>query len=142
MKRVLFIFIMVSSCVSGEYESYETVSIKNEVRSVCEVMDDPSLYLGRYILIKGVYYQDDHQRLLYDNNCSEWELSIVHRIDNFNNINKDLLERIFRNNPRARIPVVYSGTIESIASIHGCNAKNCKKYSIRDANVLAVSQRK
>ena len=142
MKRAPIIWIFLSGCVAHEQPSPRFSSLELEAKTLCEVMESPSVYAGRRVVMKGVYVEDAHHRTLYDPHCSEWDFSVS---ESFTLEGDRTAERLVKQARRKRavvdIPVVYVGTFTVSPFLIGCSERNCQHYSLEDAQLLAASPR-
>jgi hypothetical protein len=113
-----------------------------EAKSLCEVMANPEGYAGRRILIKGTYFQEPEQRLLYDPHCPDWDVRVSHslRVDE-DPTAKRLIKQASKKDPTVNIPVVYDAIFTVSHWAPACSARECFHYSLEDAQLLAASPR-
>jgi hypothetical protein len=108
-------------------------------KSVCEVMAGPNSYASRRIVIKGIYFQEPHQRLLYDEDCPQWDFSVSHSSEGGSRRAEAVVERFRKKHPTVRIPVVYSGIVTANVVVSGCTRPDCYRYSLEESKLLAAS---
>jgi hypothetical protein len=140
VKRAIFIVCLISGCALQGKREQEFASLQKGAKSICEVMADPNAYAGRRIVIKGTYFQEPHRRVIYDENCPDFDLSINHSSQLEGN---PAAERRLRRSFKARltgvIPVVYSAVLTPKALVLGCGEPSCFEYSLQEAQLLTAS---
>lgn len=134
--------IILMGCGSSQQPPRRFSSLQFAAKPFCEVMINPRPYVGRRILIKGIYVREPHQRILYDSACPQWEFRVSHslKIDS-NRAAERMVERAAKKDPTVSIPVVYYGTMTADLIISGCAKPSCYRYSLQDAQLLAASPR-
>ncbi len=142
MKRAVLVFVLVSGCAAPDAGGESFRSLEAAAKSVCEVMADPAPYVGRRIILKGIYFATPHERLLVDHDCPQWDLRVSHslRIDGRPKA-EDIVDRYRKKHSTVRIPVVYSGIVTAHAVIQGCTEPGCHSYSLEESQLLAAFPR-
>jgi hypothetical protein len=140
MNRAILILILISGCSLHGEGRHQYSSMQHVAKSICEVMDDPSQYVGHRIIIKGTYFREPHRRLIYDDNCPEVGLSVSHS----SNIDGDrtaarIVRRSFKTRPTGMVPVVYSAVLMAKILVSNCIKPSCYEYSLKEAQLLAAS---
>jgi hypothetical protein len=132
----------LSACAAPGQPSPRFSSLQLEAKTLCEVMDDPSRYAGRRVVMKGLYLQDPHHRRLYDAHCPEWDFSVSESFDVAGDPAAErLVKRGAKKDPTVSIPVVYVGTFTMGPFLIGCSERDCFHYSLEDSQLLAASPR-
>lgn len=142
MKRAIFIVFFISGCAVHGKRGQEFASLQSDAKSICEVMADPGAYAGRRIVIKGTYFREPHRRLIYDENCPDFDLGVSHssRLEG-DPAAERRVRRSLRAKPTGKIPVVYSAVLTPKALVGGCAEPSCYEYSLQEAQLLAASER-
>jgi hypothetical protein len=142
MRGLAIAFILISGC-SGHNESLQRFSsLQLQAKTLCEVMEDPGRYAGRRVVMKGMYVQEPHQRVLYDPNCREWDFRVSESMTvGGDAAAKRMVKEAARKDPTVSIPVVYDGTFTMSHFLLDCSERNCYRYSLTDARLLAASPR-
>lgn len=141
MSRILAFFLIAAGCSSHNEQRYNIESLQKSAKSVCDVLADPRPYIGHYIIVEGVYKHDPHHRFLYDDACPNWELNVSHSIKEEKSSRIARLYRLYRM-PARKLEVVYSGIFAADVIVSGCTDLRCSRYSLQNAQVLAMSLQK
>lgn len=141
MKPVLLIFVLLAGCAAGEAKGLKFSSFQSVAKSVCEVMANPDPYLGQRIIIKGLFAQGPHRRLLHDRECPEWDLSVSlsDRVEGDPMVER-LVRRSFQKNATVSVPVILSGTLAARVVMSGCKKPSCYEYSLEESQLLGVAK--
>jgi hypothetical protein len=140
MRGVVLILILAASCATRQAPRREFVSVQAQAVSVCEVMADPNSYVGRRIVIKGIYFAEPHQRLLFNDSCPTSALRVVHSLRSDGDPRAEAIVNKARKRHRTvNIPVVYSGIFTANVFIQGCIKPSCFRYSLEESQLLAAS---
>ena len=138
MKQLVFASVLMAGCAyNGDAE--KPPSLKVQAKSICEVMSSPTLYLGKRILIRGVYFSEPHQRLIYDDTCPQHVLRVSHSLKvKGSSRARSIVERYRKIHATVDIPVIYSGVLTDSIVIAGCKDPGCVRYSLEDSELLAA----
>lgn len=139
MRGALLLSAFAASCASAGGGELDFSSAQAGAKSICEVMADPSSHAGRRIVLKGIYFQEPHQRLLYDEACPQWDFRVSHASEGGAPRAEAIVRRFRKKHPTVRIPVVYSGIVTANVVVLGCAAPGCVRYSLEDSKLLAAS---
>lgn len=140
MKSVLPIFALVCGCAVHEAQGHKFSSLQSVAKSVCDVMTEPDPYLGQRIIIKGLYAQGPHRRLLHDRNCPEWDFSVSLSLRTEGDRTAErLVRKSFKKDPTVSVPVIFSGILATRVVMSGCTKSSCHEYSLQNAQLLAAS---
>src|SRR3954468_13760546 len=128
-------FVILSTLVSGRAGQDEPLqrfsSLQLEAQTLCEVMEDPSRYAGRRIVMKGIYVQELHQRVLYDPNCREWDFRVSHSLTaDSDRAAERMVKQAAKKDPTVSIPVVYYGIFTVSHFLLDCTERDCYHYSL------------
>jgi hypothetical protein len=139
MIRAILLVFLISGCSAYNADSPGFLVLRESSKSVCEVMNEPGRYVGRRILIRGIYFREPHRRLIYDDNCPKLDLSVSRSArESGNRIAERLVRRSFKIKPTGMIPVVYSAVLTSKVIDSRCSKPSCHEYSLQDARLLAA----
>ena len=142
MKGLAIAFILISGCSAHDKSLERFSSLQLEAKTLCEVMEDPGRYAGRRVVMKGIYVQELHQRVLYDPNCREWDFRVSESLTAANDAAAArMVRQAAKTDPTVSIPVVYEGTFTMSHFLLDCTERNCYRYSLTDARLLAASSR-
>jgi hypothetical protein len=142
VKRALIMCLFLSACAAQERPSPRFSSLEVQAKTLCEVMENPSAYAGRRVVMKGDYIQDPHHRMLYDPHCPEWDFRVSESFTlEGDRAAERLVDRARKKRARVDIPVVYAGTFTVAPFLIGCPDRDCQHYSLEDAQLLAASPR-
>lgn len=140
MRGTIIIAALASSCVMHKAGEERSRNFFSEAKTVCEITSNPAIYLGRRLIIKGVLFEEPHERLLYDESCRELDLSVSHSLRlNGNQRAKTIVKKFRKKHPTVRVPVVYSGIVTVNVVIRGCTKSSCYRYSLEESQLLAAS---
>lgn len=140
MKYILLLSMAVAGCAANRERPKEFASLQAGAKSVCEVTGDPGSYLGRRILVQGIYFATPHERMLHDPRCPDSGFRVSHALEVDGDRRAEaMVERFRKVHPTVRIPVVYSGIFRGSSIIHGCTTPSCYRYSLEEARLLAAS---
>jgi hypothetical protein len=139
MKVFMLALVFVSGCAAHSGKMDQFLALRTRAKSLCEVMADPSLYVGQHITIKGTYFQTPHERLLVDSECSQREVRVVHSYQiKSDPIALRIIKRFSKKDQTVRIPVIYYGIFTANAVIYACEKPSCFKYSLEESQLLAA----
>lgn len=142
MRRLAIVFAVLPSCAVGDAQGQTYPVLRNSALTICDVMSNPGLHVGRRITIQGVYLRAPHERLLYDGNCPSWTFIVIHSLERASSAAAErLVSRSIKKSPATGVLVIYSGTLAYKAVVAGCAAPTCLSYSLQDAQLLAASPR-
>jgi hypothetical protein len=142
MRGLAIAFILTCGCSAHNESLQRFSSLQIEAKTLCEVMADPSRYAGRRVIMKGIYVQEPHQRVLYDPNCQEWDFRVSESTTaDGAAAAKRIVRKAAKKDPTVSIPVVYDGTFTVSHFLLDCSERNCFRYSLTDARLLAASPR-
>jgi hypothetical protein len=135
------IFLLVSACAAHGGGAREFRALQPGAKSVCEVMADPDAYVGRRIVVTGIYFATPHERLLVGRGCdASFRVSEAMEIDG-NPGAEAIVARFRRRHQTVRIPVVYSGDFTAHDVIFGCTKPSCRRYALEESQLLAAYPR-
>src|SRR5688572_6416228 len=80
MKRALPMLVLICGCAGEGGRPQGFSGLEAEAKSVCELMADPAPYVGREIMLTGVYFATPHERLLVDPDCPQGSLRVSHSL--------------------------------------------------------------
>jgi len=139
MRVAVLAFALVCGCATNGERRREFESVQAGAKTLCEVMVDPDSFVGRRIVIKGIYFATPHERLLIDRACPQWDLRVSHALDVDGDPGAEaLVDRFRRKHSTVRIPVVYSGIVRAQDVIYGCTSPSCRAYSLEESWLLAA----
>ena len=105
-------------------------------------MTDPHSYVGRRIMITGVYFATPHERLLVSNDCRDRSIRVSHSLHLEDDRDAEAAVKRFRKkHATVRIPVVYSGILRAENYVQGCTTPGCWHYSLEESQLLAAYPR-
>jgi hypothetical protein len=139
MKRSLLLLFAMAACTTQNNRAPDLLSLQHQAKSVCEVMASPNIYLGSRILIRGIYWQDPHNRRLIDGACPQWGIIVreSYKLRADHRATK-IIKRAYKKYPTVRAPVVYSGVFASRQTDLGCSLPGCYEYRLEDAQLLSA----
>lgn len=139
MRRVTFLALLPLGCAQESIPISGAAPIFEKSRSICEVMANPGAYLDQPVLIRGIYLAEYHQKVLFDTQCTRWEIGIRSSAPLSDDPQaKRVLLDATRTNRYARIPVVYYGTLQSSPLIANCEDPSCFTYTLESAQLRAA----
>jgi hypothetical protein len=142
MRSLVVACILASACSAERAPPQKFASLQLEAKTLCEVMADPGRYAGRRIMMKGLYVQELHQRVLYDANCREWDFRVSHSLALASDAAaKNRVKQAAKKDPTVSIPVVYIGTFTMSHFLLDCTDRDCYRYSLEEAQLLAAAPR-
>jgi hypothetical protein len=142
MKGFALLFFMVSGCAMHTEKETSFLSLQAQAKSICEIMENPPLYAGRRLVIKGIYFVEPHQRMLYDEDCPDVGLRVSHSSKLRGDAKaRAIIEKFRKKHPTVRVPVIYSGILSGRQVVQGCSQTSCYSYWVQDAELLAASPR-
>jgi len=134
--------MVVPGCVINDHGQRYS-SLRQEAKTLCEVMADPHAYEGRRIMMKGLYVQEVHQRVLYDAGCPKWEFRVGHSLTaKEDRAAARMIDHAAKKDISVSIPVIYAGIFTVKPFIIGCSDRDCYHYSLEEAQLLAASPRR
>lgn len=142
MRLILVLAATVAGCASQDYESSKFLPMKEKATTICEVMTDWSSYIGKRIIIRGVYFQEPHQRLLVDDDCPQWQLRVSHS-EQLRSESRavDIIKMFSRKDSTVKVPVIYSAVFAANPIIVDCVNPSCYRYALEDSQLLAAYPR-
>lgn len=108
MKYVLLSCMVMAGCAADGERPDKFASLQAGAKSVCEVTGDPSSYLGRRILVHGIYFGTPHERMLHDPECPDSGLRVSLAPAEGDRRAEAMVKRLRKQHPTVTIPVVYS----------------------------------
>jgi len=142
MKRAIPIFLLVTGCAGQAGRAPDFSSLQAGAKSVCELMADPTPYVGQRIVLEGVYFATPHERLLVDRDRDCPNLPVRHSIQVDGNREAEaIVDRFRKKHPTVRIPVVYSGILTARSIVQGCAEPSCRAYALEESQLLAAFPR-
>jgi hypothetical protein len=139
MRVAVLVVALVCGCATDGERARKFEAVQTAAKTLCEVMADPDPFVGRRIVIKGIYFATPHERLLIDRACPQWDLRVshAHEVDGDPGA-EALVDRFRKKHPTVRIPVVYSGIVRAQDVFHGCTSPSCRRYSLEESWLLAA----
>jgi hypothetical protein len=106
--------------------------------TVCEIASHPEKYVGKKVIVEGIYFSTPEEQLLTSENCDDRSIKLERMGMGVSRRNQ---ERIFQKlilNKKNRLKVIFSGVLISKPLIYGCSKPNCFKYVLEMGEVLKV----
>jgi hypothetical protein len=139
MRLILVLAATVAGCASQDYGSVRFLSTQEEASTICEVMTDWRSYVGMRIIIRGVYFQEPHQRLLVDDDCPQWQLRVSHSEQIRSESRAVAIIKMFsKKDSTVRVPVIYSAVFTARPIIADCANPSCYIYTLENSQLLAA----
>jgi hypothetical protein len=108
---------------------------------VCNLLSHPKDFVGHRVTVGGLYANDPHRRILFDQSCpsSYLEIQIA---DGQNSLQVDCkMQRLLEKHPTVGIRAVYSGVVTSTELIAGCADDGCFLYRMLGATLVSAEWR-
>ena len=142
MRRAAIIFLLVTGCANKQYNSVNYAA-STTAKSLCDIMINPEQFIGQRIFVKGIYFREPHRRIIYDDNCPKFNLSVSHASHlSGNKLALNVLRRALKIRSTGMISVVYSAVLTVNSLEASCDTSTCYKYSLTEAQLLAASSKK
>lgn len=125
--RFILVAMLLSACATDRIHVPEHWSLQEHSKTICEIMEQPDLYLGHRIVVRANAFNTPHERLVYDDACPKWKFEV------------HLRRYSRRTEPKQREPVLWWGIFTSQAIIIGCKELDCYRYVLQDARRLPPS---
>lgn len=138
MRYLVITALFLTACVHEARRDDRVASVFRQAQSVCSVLDNPSEYLGKHVLVRALYLAEPHGRILFDRDCPQGEIAVRPSLVRDDRQARIIMQSVLRRNKTARIPVVYFGVIEADPLIANCSESSCFTYRLEDARLMAA----
>jgi hypothetical protein len=136
------VLFMLSGCAVNDAQTLPHSIVLSSAKSICELVLNRDMYLGKQVVITAKYGEGPHQRFLYDEDCADWSITVSNSPRGGGNpAARRLVQESFKRKPTIGIPVIYAGVLVVRLVMSGCTKPNCYSYSLQDAQIWAASPR-
>jgi hypothetical protein len=141
MKNYLAIlFAILSGCINPSSTNYDPLIRFRNATKICDVLSNPTKYVGTYLSIRALYVDQPHDRILVGLECPQNGL-ILRTLSTLDDPNaRRAVDAALRKNRTAMVPVVYYGIVKSEPLVVNCTKQSCFTYLFEEARLVAADK--